>query len=215
MKQDEIKIVKKHKHNPNQYYFVIGSFTIVLVGVLIFSYLQLQNAATKVSDQLALLNQYALEEAKISNLLKDYKEVEEQSILISEAIPNKENLVSFIENIEKIGSILELDLAVRMKEGIVDEMGVVVDVESESTKRVTTYAGISSVEVLEVGITVRTNPSEFNKIINFIGMLEDLKYYSKIVDMKFISGTDERDGVSYLDSIFTLNLYVKAGGLPK
>ncbi len=209
MKQEEVKQIKKQ--NPNQYYIVVGLFVVSLVGLLIFSYSQLKKSATKVSDQLALLNQYALEEAKINKLLSDHGEVEEQSLLLTEAIPDKGKLVSFIENIEKIGEMLNLDLDVRLKEGVVDEDGVVVDVESEATKRVTAYAGISSVEVLEVGVSVRTDPDEFDKIINFIGMLEDLKYYSRIVDMKFISGLDDRDGRYYLDSIFTLNLYVKAG----
>lgn len=206
------KIISKEKKNifKRHYYLFTTLFVIVLFSLLGFSYWLLGRAVEDVANQRTILNKYTLEELKIRELLEEHEMVEEQTDLLNEAVPDKGKLIEFIESIEAIGDILGINLTINMQEGVVDEEGVVVDVASDATKRITSYSGIGAVEALEVGITMRTTPGEFGKIINFIGMLEDLKYYSKIIDFKFNTGFDD-NGNSYLDTILTLDLYVKSG----
>ncbi|NLD48737.1 MAG: hypothetical protein GX660_16355 [Clostridiaceae bacterium] len=207
--------IKKTSANTKYYYLFIALILLSAISLLIFSYIKLSEVSAKVSGQRALLNRYSEEEAKISGLLDEFGLIKDQSLKLTNAIPDKVNLVDFIENIEQIGLMIGMKVDVRLKEGVVDDDGVIVDVVSDATKKITSYSGITDVEVLEVGVTSRISPSEFSKVINFINLLSDLKYYSKIVDMKFISGLDESGGGEYLDCIFTLNLYVKEGGVAK
>lgn len=201
--------MKDQKKSSTTYYLILALIFILFAGLIGASYYMLQLSVDKVAKKNAVLERYAEEERKISKLLTEYSEVKSQQEILAAAIPDKENLVGFIESIENVAVMVNLPVTVNLAEGVVVEGGVSVDIQTETTKRINKYAGIATVEVLEGGISTRISPDDFGKVIDFIGLLADMKYYSRLTDFKFTTAVDEA-GEEFLDVVMTMNLYVKS-----
>lgn len=201
--------MKDRKKSSTTYYLMLALVFILFAGLIGVSYYMLQLSVDKVAKKNSVLARYSEEERKISKLLTEYSEVKAQQEILAAAIPDKENFVGFIESIENVAAMVNLPVTVNLSEGVVVEGGVTVDVQTETTKRINKYAGITTVEVLEGGISTRISPDDFGKVIDFIGLLADMKYYSRLTDFKFTTAIDEA-GVEFLDVVITMNLYVKS-----
>lgn len=199
--------MKRKKLSTIQFILLLVLFFSILAGALYWGYTSMQRSRDNVSQKLGLLNLYVLEESKLEKLLSEYSEVKIKKSALENAIPSRESLVDFVEQVEMIGEILGLRTTVSLKEGVVDEQGVVVETEAESTRRLTNYSGIKNVEVLEIGVDVKGN---LRQIVDFIGMLEEMKYYARVTTIKLGKFEDEKGNVGISGTI-TLNLFVEPG----
>lgn len=199
--------MRKKRLSPIQLVLMIIVFFSILAGILYWGFSALQKIRGNVSQKLGLLDLYALEESKLEKLLSEYSEVKVKRQELESAIPSRESLVDFVEQVENIGNILGVKTTVSLKEGVVDEQGVVVEIEAESTKRLTNYSGIKNVEVLEIGLDVK---GDLKKIVDFIGMLDEMKYYTRVTTIKLGQFEDESGNLG-VSGTLTLNLFVVSG----
>lgn len=203
--------MSKNNDNNTKYIILLSSVTLLLTGSLYVGYKMMKSESDYLSTRRAILNSYELEVNKINKVFEDFHEAEAQQEELNRIIPDRENVAGFVEQLEAIGNILDAEVSITLHEGIIDEKGVVVETTSQAAETLTKHAGITEVEVLEVGVDVK---GELHQIVNFIGMVDELKFYTQISSVKLLKTSSEERG-EFVEGTFIINLFVKRGAKTK
>lgn len=199
--------MKDKKSQTIRYYLAIILLLAVLSGGLAFGYTQLIAVRDEVADELGKLDAYMVEEKKIRTLLEEYSTVREKNDVLQKTIPDRDDIINVVEQIENAGAILGANVSVTLEEGFVDETGVVVQTESSTTTRLDSYSGVSGVETLGASILV---DGSLDKVVNLIGILDEMVYYIRVNSIRITRIED--DGGVRLNTNLTISIFVKSGG---
>ena len=198
--------MKDKKSKTIRYFVTIVLVLFTLSGGLTFGYTKLVEVRDEVADELGKFDAYMVEEAKVSSLLEEYSIVREKTGGLQKAVPDREDIINVVEQIENAGAILGANVSVTLEEGIVDETGIVVQTESSTTTRLDTFSGIDGVETLGASILI---DGALDQAINLIGILDEMVYYTRVNSIR-ITRIEEDEGVR-LNTNLTISIFVKPG----